>query len=824
MPSYLFEMLALKSDLIHAARALLKTKSFTAVCVISLGLGMGVVIAIMVLTNALFRTPPHVDDDGLVELVIRPQGAQLAKAGSDIVDAWSYPDYLDVRGATGAMRLTGWSEGEGWLRLPDESGTIALPAMYVSSNYFATLGVTLQRGAGFTAADDASQAPAEAVISHRIWQLRFGSDPNIIGRTIVVNQTEYTVAGVAPARFRGHLNGLDEKRIQLFLPLSRHPRLSGSENARLARDVSWVRLVARLPGDVSLAQADAMMKSAMTSLAARYPSTHQEKVGGAEPYFPGGARVRTQMFFARLTMFSLAGIVLLVVGLNLSGMMLVRSAMRERELAVRLAMGASRWRLIRHHLSEAFVLAVTGGALASAVLFGVPVVIAWWFGYSGEMLETFAPSVSLVLQCIALCFVTALVLGLLPALRFSRPMILSALKNDSKGSGRRVGRLQRLTAAAQTGIAVPFLVIGGIKLDQARVAAVADVGFQPQGLYAAPLDLQAHGKTSDERERFVRVVEQNLKQAPAISSVTLGDGMPLDFTYRNGRVSRQGESIFLTAHTTRIGTGYLETLGIRLLAGRTIQPADIAGAERVVLLSQPLAQELFPSRNPVGERVAVSLADEEAQTHTVVGVTADVVTTQMGNPRPQLFVPLAQNPSTRMFFIARATADDASMRRVFEAAIIDADPKFVLRDFLTGPELIQNSHEDLLTQSMVGGIAAGIALILAALGVYGVIAFMVTIRTREIGVRVALGASRMRVLRDVLGNALMLVVPGIGVGLLLAVVWVRKLDPSWYPLGGVEPLIYATAAAIAFMVAALSGIPSARRAASVPPIVAMKAE
>ena len=816
-------MTNLLGDLLHAARTLARTRAFTAVCVASLGVGMGLVIGIMTFTNAITGTPAGVDDDRLAELVVRPQGALLAKAGNDIVDAWSYPDYLDVRDGVSELTLTGWAPGEALLQLEGEPAA-PVPGMYVSSNYFATARVPLQMGSGFSQADDASTAEPEAVISDLMWERRFNRDPDILGKPVVINQTAYVIVGVAPARFYGHINGLDGSRFALWLPLSRHPRLQGTDSARLDRDVSLVRIVTRLPDDVPVAQADARVQSVMGALAARYVSTNHDKAGGVEPYFPAGAAKRTQISRARLMMLGLSGIVLLVVGLNLSGMMLVRSAMRERELAVRLAIGASRWRLMRYLFSEALVLSIVGGSLASAVLFGGPALIAWWYGLSGPTLELFRPSIWLALQCVVLCLVTSVILGLLPAMRFSRPMILSALKNDSTGSGRRVGRLQRLTAAAQAGLAVPFLVIGGVKIDQARVTLIQDLGFQPQGVYAARLNLSAVADAEDERERFARAVEQNLAQAPVVSSVTMADGMPLDFNYRNTRVTREGESIFVTAHATRIGERYLETVGIRLLAGRTIGATDRAGAERVVLLSQPLASEFYPSGNPIGQRVAFALDGGEPQLYTVVGVTADVVTTQMGNPRPQLFVSLEQHPTPRLMAIARGTPGDPSVRAAFEAATKAADPEFVLGELMTGEGLVQGSHDDLLTHSAVGGIAAGIALVLAALGVYGVIAFMVTMRTREIGVRVALGASRGRVLRDVLGSSLRLVVPGIAVGLVLGVLWVRLLDPSWYSLGGVEPLVYASAASVAFLVALLAGIPSARRAAAVPPIIAMRAE
>ena len=820
------------SDLSHAARTLSRARAFTAVCVVSLGLGMGVVIGILLLTRMVIATPPRVDDRRLVEFVVRPTGQLRAQAGSAIVDTWSFPDYLDVRDAAATMSVTGWSRGDGLYHPPGATTPISVSTMYVSSNYFSTIGVTLPLGPGFTKIDDASRADPEAVIGHRVWQVRFNSDPGIIGRRIKINQTDYVVAGVTPEDFRGHISGLDDGDYQLWLPLSRDPRLMATPGVRLARDASWVRIVARLSADTTVPQADAVLRSAVAALAERYPSATQDRIGGVERYFPPGARLRRQISVARLMLFGLSGIVLLVVGLNISGMMLVRSAMRRRELAVRLAMGASRARLVQYHLSEALVLATLGGSLASALLFGGPPIIAWAFSIREVALDVFKPDPWLLLQCIALCFVTSLLLGLLPAMRFSRLTMIAALKNNSAGGGQRVGRLQRLTAAAQAGLAVPFLVICGVYLDQARTTAFADVGFKPQGLYAARLNVAALAKTEDEQRLFLRTVRDALAQAPGVASVSIGDGLPLDFVYRDARVARDGDSTFVPAHTTRVASGYLETIGTRLIAGRTLDAKDREGTERVVLLSEPLARQLFPGSDPLGARVVFARSGSEPHTYTVVGITADLASTQMGSPRPQLFMSLAQHPAAQVLLIARGTPSDAGMRGAFAQAIDgglrtlpqQVEPDTVFRELITGESLLANNRSDILTMSAAGGAAAGVALILATLGVYGVIAFMVATRTREIGIRVALGASRARVLRDVLADALKLVVPGIGVGLLLAVLWVRVTDPSWYPLGGVEPLVYSVAAVTSLFVAVLAGIPSARRAAAIQPMVAMRAE
>ena len=819
-------------DVLHAARGLAKARMFTAICVTSLGLGLSVVIGILMFTRAVVGTPPGVQERGLVELVIRPNGQLRAQAGSDIVDLWSYPDYLDVRDAARGMATTGWSRGEGLFRPAALSPAVPLATAYVSSNYFSIVGVTLPYGPGFTRSDDASLAPAEAVIGHRMWQVRFGGDPAILGRTIVVNRTEFAVVGIAPERFRGHIGDMDEPHDELWLPLSRHPRLVAEENSRIDRNVGWVRVIGRLSPETTLAAADGSVRAAMATLAGQYPASNGERSGSVEPYVASGARMKNEIAVATLMIFGMAAMVLLVVGLNVSGMMLVRSAIRQRELAIRHAVGASRWRLVRYHLAESSVIALLGGLFASALLFVGPAAIAWTFGIWGPWRDLFRPDAWLVLQCVGLCLVTSLVLGALPALRFSRPSIVTALKNDSAGGGRRVGRLQRLTAAAQAGIAVPLLVMSGVQFDQARVAALSDVGFKPEGLYTAPLNLSAIARTDEERRLFLRTVQDNLAQARGVSSVSVGDGVPLDFIYRNTRVAREGDATFTTVHTTRIAPRYLETIGTRMVMGRGIEATDLPDAERVVVLSVPLAQQLFPGGDALGQRVALARTGDQQQLHTVVGIAADLVSTQMGNPRPQLFVPLAQEPAESVTVIARGNPADASIRDVFRNAIAEGlratssrmESDDVFREMKTGEDLIEFSRSDLLTSSGVAGLAAGVALVLTALGVYGVIAFMVATRTREIGVRVALGATPGRVLRDVLGAALKLVVPGIAVGMFLAVAWVRLTDPTWYPMGGVEPLVYGFAATTAFLVAVMASIPSAHRAGAVQPIVAIKSE
>lgn len=816
-------------DLIHAVRSLSKARAFTFVCVASLGIGMATVIAILTLVRAIIGTPPGVDTRGFVELLVTPLGPLRAQTGAPGIETWSYADFVDVRDAQTGITVTGWTFGDVRFKSRDLDSMTRVAAMYVSPNYFTTVGAALPRGSGFDSSQSA-RAEAVVIVGHRFWQDRLGANPNIIGSTITVNRNAHVVVGVTPEMFRGHLSPEGSPDVQLWLPLDQHSRLQGPDNLRLNREVEWVRVIGRLSPGTSLAQASAAVDSIMAGVAAQHPKTNEFKRGSAEPYHPMGALARGDALAAQSMFFGISGVVLLIVCLNISGMVAVRSAIRERELALRQAIGASRGRLMQYLLSEAVVLALVGGTLAVAVLFGVPALLTWWFDWWHPDLDLFVPDVWTYAACVGLCFVTSLVFGLVPAIRFSRPGLISALKDDTGGGGgRRVGRVHRLTAAIQAGIAVPFLVIGGVKLHQVRTTAAAEVGFETKGLFLSSIYLSLDGHAEKDVPALIRTVRENLARTPGVRSVAIANGVPLDFRYRIVQVSRQGDSATIRAHTTRADEHYFQTMGIRVVRGRGITRDDRPGAEPVVVISEPLAQRLFPGAEPLGQRLTLALEGETGQVLTIVGVTADVVTSQMGTERPQLFVPLAQHPTPRVILIARSSVADApvtSMASAFTTALADVDPDFNPASLTTGDRLMRRSMNDLTIHSITAVVCASVALTLAALGVYGVVGLMVATRTREIGVRMALGATRSRVLGTVLRDAVKVVVPGIvgGVGLAILLVRVANAPETWYDLGGVEPLAYSLAAAVAMVVAIVAGLPSARRAAAVDPIRAIRSE
>jgi predicted permease len=663
------------------------------------------------------------------------------------------------------------------------------------------------------------------------------------------------VVGIAPEGFGGHL-GLQGK--SLFVPLERYPLLGTDSNARFDRGKEWLFLHGRLSEGVGIAQASAAVARITSQLAKEYPATNRLKAGIVVAYHPMGFD-RSQFRRIQAVALTLTGAVLFIVCLNLSGMMQVRSAMRERELSIRQAIGATRFRLARHLLAEAILLAAAGGTLASLVLFNAPRVVS---RISGQPIpvpfrDALTLDLSMVTICIGICLWTSLLFGFLPAIRFSRAVIISALKDDAGAGGLRVGRVHRYAVALQVAIAVPLLVMGGISLDRVRSTATANLGFESHLLYAAPLELDAGPETraTGNLDFQIRSLRGNLAKAGGIASATVADGLPLDFRGRGTTVSLQSEAngapTPVRVQVTRVGDGYLNTMGIPLLSGRDFSGDDSAGSEQVTIITKPLADRFFPNAGvgeAIGKRLTFDAAgakgagDTPPQTLTIIGVTGDFPTSQMSTDRAQLLLPLAQQSNIRpksittdesgnrlpdLMLIARSAAGEQPQKMIaaLESVVREFNPEFRRDRIVTGVSLRRKSMNDFLTQSAVAGATGGVILLLSALGIYGVVGLMVTTRTREIAVRVARGAARPRVLAMIVFDVVKLTTPGVAVGLVLAAAIIRVNGENMgISLSGVENLAYVVGGVIAIIVAILSGLAPARRAASVLPMVAMRSE
>jgi predicted permease len=807
-------------DLVNACRSLAKSRAFTAVVVLSLGIGMAPVIGIQYGAKALMTPPPGIETDSLVEIFSKRVGPRSPS------DKWSYPDYVDLRKAATPVEIAGWVSGDASVSL-SESAKTGVTVLFVSPNYFRMVGVALGRGPGF-----ADTADPVVIVGHTFWQTRLASSPGIVGTMLTVNGVPHVVAGIAADGFEGHM---PFQEAELFLPLERHPTLLADSARRFDRSRAWIHLHGRLSPDVSVAQASEAISVFTAQLAKEYPATNESTAGVAAPYHPIGnvEGEDARIVFALWNV--LTGIPLLVVCLNLSAMVQVRSAMRERELSIRQAIGASRRRLMQHLLAESVVLAVLGGALATFLLFNSLSLMAWWLDepLPRQVQQALTIDVPMLAVCAGLCLLTSLIFGWLPAVRFSRPRIMAVLKDDAGGGRVRAGRVHKVTSALQVALAVPLLVLSAMSLERVRATASADLGFASELLYAAPVA----GKDPE-----LRSVRETLARQAGVASVTVADGLPLDFRYRVTRVSKaaQATPIAAEAHVTRVGTGYLDTMGIPLVAGRGFMADDGAGAPLVTVVSKSLADALFPDGGVMGQQLTYSVRtgkDAKELVLTVVGVMADFPTSQITTDREQLLLPLAQHADTRrdsvtvsddregtptLMLIARAAPGEppAKLQAALENTLREVHPDFARASIVTGVFLRENSVNDFLNSSAVAGVSGGVALLLAALGIYGVVGLMVTTRMREMAVRVTLGASRGRVIGMVLFGVVKLVLPGVVAGALITA-GISRLEGG-VTISAIEPLAYVAGAVIAVLTAVLAGLAPARRAASVEPMVAMR--
>ncbi|MCC6538729.1 MAG: ABC transporter permease [Bryobacterales bacterium] len=819
------------SDGVYAARSLAKTRAFTVVCVLSLGIGMAPVIAVPYLARIPSLPPPGLNTEKLVEVYTTNVESRPA------ANSWAYADYLVLNNSDTGVDIVAWAAAPSMITLPEGLKLPTYP-LYVSANYFHTLGIQLSMGSGFE-----RQTDAAVIVSHEFWQTRLSADPAIVGKTLKLDSVPYVVVGVGPEGFAGHFGSKS-----LFVPLERFPLLSADRNARLDRSKEWLSLHGRLRSGVSIPQANAAVGRVTAQLAKQYPATNRLKSGSVVAYDPLGfdrARFRRLEALA----LTLTGAVLLVVCLNLSGMMQVRSALRERELSIRQAIGASRWRLARHLLSEAALLALAGGALASFVILNAPAAISRISGQPipVQLHDALKLDLPMVAVCLAICFAATMVFGLLAALRFSRPAIVSSLKDDAQGRGVRVGRIHRFTAALQVAIALPLLVLGSISLDRVRTTALANLGFDSGVIYAAPLELDA-GPEAGNLAFELRGLRDQLARAEGIAAAAVADGLPLDGRNRGVAVSvPQGDAAAapVRAQVTRVGDGYLDTMGIPLVSGRDFSSDDRVGSAPVAIVTRPLADRLFPHSSGAGNAIGkqVTFGAPPGVLVTIIGVAGDFPSERMNSTDGgQLLLPLAQQSSLRpasivtdesgnrlpdLMLIARSRAGEQppKIMAALENVVRSFDPAFRGHRIVTGASLRRSSMDDFLKQSAIAGVTGGVILLLSALGIYGVVGLTVAARTREIAVRVTLGASRVRVLGMILFDVLKLTLPGVAVGLLLVALLLRLNGENMgIPLSDVQPLAYAAGSAAAVAVSLLAGLAPARRAASVLPMVAMRSE
>ncbi|MGH7576238.1 MAG: ABC transporter permease, partial [Longimicrobiales bacterium] len=736
-------------DIRHAVRGLKRSWTFTLVCLISVAFGLAINALLVILIRTTVDPPAAIEAEGAVDLLVTTRGRVQD-------DVWSYPDFADLQRADVGMEVTGWATGTRNLRTDDGDDGAPVRVMYVSANYFRTLGVDVAPGRAFLPEEDDVTGEPPVVVRHRFWQNRLGADLRVVGRSLNLNGVIHRVIGVTPRGFGGHRAG---RSASVWIPLWEHPLLGMGGSLRDDRGADRMEVIGRLHEGTSMAQANGTLDAVMRGLAEAHPSTNVDRGARVVPYaWQGGGRDEVRVV---TTLIMTPGVmVLIVMCLNLAGMVLVRNTMRERELALRLALGSSRTRLIRHLVTESALLAFIGAGLGTALSWLPLRWLALRYGLAvPERLDW-----TLVGLCLGLGLLTTLIIGLAPALRFSRPALLRSIKDDAGGGGRRRSWIHRIATSVQTAVAIPLLVLNAMVLQATRLMDEADYGFEPNRLSVATIDLGVEGYREDEVEPFLRQLRDGVAAIPGVEAVSLADGIPLDYERRNRRITRAGEEAYVGVRTTRVAEAYFETIGTPLLRGRAFDETDVDGAEPVAVVTASLAALLWPGQDALGQHIRYALDRSTVMELTVVGVVNDVAGSSHESEPINLFLPLWQHPAPRNTLVVRAASENPGMAKAIQDVALEIDPDLTRPTVQSSRSLMEAATREIYMGSLFVGVLTVLTLLLAALGVYGVVAFAVACRAREIGIRMAVGATRRRVLMSVLADGAKLAVPGIVVG------------------------------------------------------------
>jgi putative ABC transport system permease protein len=807
-------------DLRYAARTLVRNPAFTIVTLVSLSLGIAANTTIFSFVNALLLKPPAVSDpDRLVE-VWEHNTTRGTGIGSNM--QLSYPDFEYFRDHTRAFSsmaaFTGESPGVVWNR---EGEGETLRAALVSGNYFSILGVRPALGRTFLPDEDRDGGDAAVVVlSHALWVQRFGSDPAILGKVLTLNGHGFTVIGVAPASFTGLMAGF---AADLWAPLATHAAISPALDLT-ERHQHWLIGVGELKPGVSRAQAAADLAVLGQQLATMYPGANRQLAPSAMAVALIPSPFRGIVGGASGVLMAVVGLVLLIACANAANLLLAKAAGRRREIAIRFALGANRRRVLRQMLTESLLLAVLAGALGLlASLWAAPLLISMKPASLPVFLNV-SPDLRVLAFTLLASLVTGIAFGLAPALHQSRVNQVEALKEGSQQAGASRSRLRSGLVVAQVTACVVLLVGASLCLRSLMNARSIDPGFEIDRGLTASLNVQTFGYDEPRGREFYKTLLDRVRGLPDVRSAGLADHLPLSQLMRMAGVVVPGGPEPIGIELAIVTPGYFEAMGIPVLRGRDFNRADNAEAPAVIVINQQMAERYWPGQDAVGQSVVLAGSQQQRTRAQVIGVVKTGKYQSLGeDPKPYFYRPLLQEYEPNAQLIVRAQ-DPARAAGALREIVRQLDPRMALVGLET---LEQHMQLPLFPAQAAGallGLFGGLALLLAIVGLYGVIAYSVSQRAREIGVRIALGAGRGDVLRLVIAQGLRLTGMGLGIGFIAAVVVSRVLSSVLYGVTPTDPISFGVVAAVFTAVALLASYLPARWAARVDPIRALRSE
>ena len=794
-------------DVRYAGRGMVKARGLTVVAMITLALGIGANTAIFSVINALLLKPlPYADPDRLV-MVWQDMRAKRGPATE-----WTTPaNHFDWKGEKDVFEnvttFRGWNASLSGDGVPE-----AFLGEQVTPEYFDVLGGRPALGRTFLPDDGVMNAPRVVVLSHKVWTERFGSDPSVVGRVVPINGEPHEIVGVMPAGFRAAL----VTDANLWRPQQLDP-------VNAPRGVVVFHTIGKLRPGVSVTQARAALATLATRLEAQYPQTNtgvginpvplqEQQVGGMRP--------------ALFMLLGAVGFVLLIACVNIANLLLARASGRAREMAVRRALGADRLRIIRQLMTESVLLAIAGGALgALASVWGVSALKAIAPPGTPRIEEVGIDRVVLAFASV-LSLGTGLVFGLVPAWNASRDSVTPALKQGGRGqAGEGGGRARRFLVVAELALALMLLVGGGLLIRTFLALQHADLGFNPDHVVAGfVLPPPATYKTDPQRLAFYDAILARAAALPGVRQAALSSVVPLggdsDATFEiEGRPKARTNADALVVWYRVVSANYFAAMEIPLRRGRLFADRE---PTPTLVINETMAKTHWPNEDPIGRRVRT---DSDSPWFTIVGIVADVqVRGARGTSEVEAYMGYWHNPEPGINIVLKTATDPAALAEPLRRAVKEVDPGIAVAGIATMDAAIAGSNGGARFYATLVAIFAGLALVLAAVGIYGVMSYAVAQRTQEIGVRLALGAGERQIFALVVGDSLKLAAVGLGIGLAGAIAAGRALQRLLFGVQGTDVLTFIATAAILMFVAFMASYLPARRAMRIDPMEALRVE
>jgi putative ABC transport system permease protein len=820
-------METLLKDIRYGFRMLLKSPGFTAVAVISLALGIGANTAIFSIINSFLFAPLPVEDPARLVSIFT---TDAKNPGALPVSHYNYLDYRDKTDVfTGVLAYNfapvNFNKGAGEGK--------QLFAMVVSGNYFDVLGVKPVQGRAFFPDEDKTPGSHPVtVLSYASWQRDFGGDPSIVGQTISLNRRDFAVIGIAPKDFTGaDLGGGPDLWIPMMMHNEVQPDMAMFYDSRRGLAFS---LIGRLKPGVSPEQAQAAVSALASQLEQEYPKDNEGRNAKLMPLLQ--ARIDAdgdgQIIATSAILMSVVGVVLLIACANITNLLLARATKRRREIAIRLAIGASRGRLIRQLMTESLVLSFVGGTIGFFAALWTKDIISSLVPFGGG---PNAASVRLDPRVLAFALVvtiaSGLLFGLAPALGASRPDLVPTLKGDitmpaSQRGFRSVFNLRKLLIVGQVALSLFALIVAGLFVRSLQKAKEVNPGFITDNIILIGFNLGREGYKEDQARQFHRQSLERIAALPGVQAATIARDRPFGGGFQRsvfieGQEPAPGGRGMLV-QTNNIGSKFFETLGIPLLQGRDFAETDDEKSPKVVIINETMASRFWPDQDAIGKRFKF-FGDQDYR--QVIAVARDSkINSLTERRRPFVYMPMLQEYSPQMTLEVRTLSDAKNMIAAIRSEIQGIDPNLSALNVQTLNDRVDGSLQGERTQATLLGSAGLLALLLASIGLYGVMAYSVAQRTREIGIRMALGASRKDVMGLVLKQSVSLVSAGIVIGLGVAFGVTRLIASSLFGITAVDPITFAGMSLLLIAVSLAASFIPARRATKVDPMIALRYE